>query len=148
MARVKGGVALGLVAAAMLTHVCPAARASDSLADAAQNAVIVVELQNMRVEKTGETYRFVHDRAFIERGGVGVTLTQGQVCFSSGICQGKPVEYRIEANGIYVIKDAELAPLGPEEVFAYTYQGQDDNGHPVYVFFRVTVSGDKYELSP
>ncbi len=109
---------------------------------------VSVELRNVRVEKTAVAFRFLHDRAFIESGGVGVTLTQGQVCFTSGVCNGQPVNYRIEANQSFVRENAVIEPLGPEETFAYTYSGQDDNGHVVYVIFRIVVNGDQYEVTP
>ena len=109
---------------------------------------IAVEIRNMRVEKSATAFRFVHDRAFVESGGVGVTLTQGQVCFSNGLCNGKPVNYRIEAKRDFVLENAVVEPLGPEETFAYTYTGKDDNGHVVYVLFRIVVSGDHYEVTP
>lgn len=109
---------------------------------------VAVEIRNVRVEKTAAAYRFVHDRAFVESGGVGVTLTQGQVCFSNGLCTGKPVNYRIEANREFVYEGAVVEPLGAEESFAYTYSGKDDNGHVVYVLFRIMVSGERYEVTP
>ena len=119
--------------------------------DAAEGGVmgrVAVEIRNMRVEKSANAFRFVHDRAFIETGGVGVTLTQGQVCFSSGQCIGKPVRYRIEAKKEFVFFNAEVEPLGAEEIFAYTYTGKDDNDHPVNVLFRIAVAGDKYQVLP
>jgi len=149
MTGVGRGLAYGVVALGALFGLGAAAAAEGGVpAPSGRNAVIAVELRNMRIEKAGEVYRFVHDRAFVEQAGVGAVITQGQVCFSSGICQGKAVEYRVEPHGVYVITDAVLEPLGPEEQFAYTYQGEDDNGHPVLVIFRVSVKGDKYEMSP
>lgn len=148
MVRGVGIWLLGLAVMFGLQSGLGGALASDDMPQPAASPQIAVELRDMRVEQAGEAYRFVHDRAFIESAGVGVTLTQGQVCFSSGICNGKAVEYRIEPNGTYVIEDAVLQPLTPDEQFAFTYQGEDDNGRPVIVFFRVTVKGDTYEVSP
>ena len=148
MARVKLGLTFGVAATAALILVSHGALASDdSSSEVVKTAQISVELRNMRVVKTGEVYRFTHDRAFIETAGVGATLTQGQVCFLSGLCTGKPIEYRLEPNGEYVIKDAVLEPLGAEEQFAFTYQGEDDNGRAVNLFFRITVKGDSYEMA-
>lgn len=109
---------------------------------------ISVEIRNVRVEKTATSHRFVHDRAFVESGGVGVTLTQGQVCFGSGVCTGKPVKYRVEADKEFVLRNAVVEPLGAKETFAYTYSGKDDNGHAVFVLFRIEVSGEDYEVTP
>lgn len=122
--------------------------AQASAASAGATGHVSVELRNMRVEKTATAYRFVHDRAFVETGGVGVTLTQGQVCFSNGQCTGKPVNYRIEAHKTFVLENAVVEPLGPKETFAYTYLGKDDNGHAIYVLFRIEVSGEDYEVTP
>jgi len=147
MACVKLSLTLGAIAAAAFMLVSPSAFAADApSSDIVKTAQISVELRNMRVEKAGEVYRFTHDRAFVETAGVGATLTQGQVCFLSGLCSGKPIEYRLEAKGEYVIRDAVLEPLGDEEQFAFTYQGEDDNGRAVNLFFRITVKGDSYEI--
>ena len=102
----------------------------------------------MRVEKAGEVYRFTHDRAFVEHGGVGVTLIQAQVCFSSGRCLGQPVDYRIEPNGELVNHDAVVEPVGDHETFAYSYTGEDDNGRRVLVLYQLRVWGDHYEVKP
>ncbi|MSO75089.1 MAG: hypothetical protein EXQ99_08125 [Alphaproteobacteria bacterium] len=137
---------LGVLVAAFAVTFGMGAR-SDA-AEGGATGHVSVEIRNMRVEKPASVYRFVHDRAFVEQGGVGVTLTQGQVCFSSGQCDGKPVQYRIEAKKEFVFFNAKLVPLGAEEIFAYSYTGKDDNGHAVYVLFRVAVSGDKYKVMP
>lgn len=148
MARVKLGLTSGAGVVAALMLAGPSALAAEATsAETVKTAQISVELRNMRVVKTGEVYRFTHDRAFVETAGVGATLTQGQVCFLSGLCTGKPIEYRLEPNGEYVIKDAVLEPLGAEEQFAFTYQGEDDNGRAVNVFFRITVKGDTFEMA-
>lgn len=146
MRHVKLGLALGLIAAAVCLPGRFALGTDDPSPEVVKTARISVELRNVRIEKTGEVYRFTHDRAFVETAGVGATLTQGQVCFLSGLCKGNPVEYRLEPKGEYVIKDAVLQPLGAEEQFAFTYQGEDDNGRAVNLFFRVNVKGDTYEV--
>ncbi len=139
-------IRLGVVLAAFAVALGVGVRAGAAERDA--TASISVEIRNVRVEKTATSHRFVHDRAFVESGGVGVTLTEGQVCFSSGLCNGKPVNYRIEANEAFVLENAVVEPLTPEETFAYTYLGKDDNGHVVYVLFRNTVSGEDHEVTP
>lgn len=142
------GLSKRLGAAVMAWAVVAFAALPSGAAQSAATGRVAIEIRNVRVEKLGQAFRFVHDRAFVERGGVGVTLTQGQVCFSSGLCNGQPVNYRIEANQTYVKEDAIVEPLGPEETFAYTYTGKDDNGHMVYLLFRIKVSGDRFEIMP
>jgi len=124
------------------------ASAPQSPADDNRTGRLSVEIRNMRVEKAGEVFRFTHDRAFIEHGGVGVTLTQAQVCFSSGKCIGQPVDYRIEPNGELVNRDAVVEPVGAQETFAYSYKGEDDKGRPVLVLYEIRVAGDRYEVKP
>lgn len=122
--------------------------APPSPADNGRTSRVSVEIRNMRVEKAGEVFRFTHDRAFVEHGGVGVTLTQAQVCFSSGRCIGQPVNYRIEPNGELVNPDAVVEPVGANETFAYRYSGEDDNGRQVLVLYQILVAGDRYEVKP
>ncbi len=136
------GAVLAVIAAAPLMN---------SSLDAAESGLtgrIGVEVRNVRVERSANAFRFIHDRAFLETGGVGVTLTQGQVCFSNGQCQGKPVQYRIEANREFVFHNAEVEPLGANETFAYIYTGKDDNGHVVETKFRIVVSDDRFLVTP
>jgi hypothetical protein len=124
------------------------ASAPQAPADSGRISQVSVEIRNMRVEKAGEVFRFTHDRAFVEHGGVGVMLTQAQVCFSSGRCIGQPVNYRIEPNGELVNPDAVVEPVGANETFAYRYTGEDDNGRSVLVQYEIRVAGERYEVKP
>ncbi len=111
-------IRLGVVLAAFAVALGVGVGVCAGAAERDPTASISVEIRNVRVEKTATSPRFVHDRAFVESGGVGVTLTEGQVCFSSGLCNGKPVFYRIEAIEAFVLENAVVEPLTPEETVA------------------------------
>lgn len=76
----------------------------------------------------------------METKGVGVTLTQGQLCFQSGGCNSATVNYRINANGAYTWSDNFYTSYSSEK-FTLKYWGTDDHMNLVYVEQSMDVVG-------
>jgi len=89
---------------------------------------------------------YTHTRTFTESNGVGVTLTQGQVCLQSKLeCNPKETaNYRIEANNNLIRENEIFWTSENPDVFTLKYWGVDDNGYSVYVEQIMSVSGTSH----
>ncbi len=84
--------------------------------------------------------RYIHTRTFEETNGVGVTLTEGQLCYQvEGSCNSASVNYRIEGDDELIRTNEWFNTLHDWEKFTLKYWGTDDNGNSVYVEQTVCV---------
>ena len=81
------------------------------------------------------THCYYHTRTFTESNGVGVDLTEGQLCFgSTADCDpAVSVDYRIEGNDQLVHYNKKFWTSYSSDEFILKYWGTDDNGNPIYV---------------
>jgi len=88
---------------------------------------------------------YYYTRTFSESNGVGVTLTNGELCFETlGICNPATINYRIEAGGSLVNSGENFATTYASESFTLTYGGTDDNGNSVSVEAVANVAGSSW----
>jgi hypothetical protein len=160
----SAGFGLGLTAAALGTLLAGGAVAAEDAAPATQAPIarLAVEFRDVEIERVSgedeaggatangvpDLFEFRHRRAFIESGGVGVTLTAGQVCWAADRCLSNAVSYRIDANGTLLVENQLIRATTPQQTFAYTYLGTDDNGHQVELSFKVLIDGPRFEVTP
>ena len=79
-------------------------------------------------------HRFTQTRHFAESAGVGVTLTRGKVCVSSGKeCVEAEVAYRVNAGQKLSLQQHYVATETLPDEAVVEYWGVDDNGNPVSV---------------
>ncbi|RVU35065.1 hypothetical protein EOI86_19760 [Hwanghaeella grinnelliae] len=79
-------------------------------------------------------HRFTQTRHFTESAGVGVTLTRGKVCVSSGKeCVEAEVTYRVDAGKKLSLQQHYVATEALPDDAVVEYWGVDDNGNPVSV---------------
>ena len=79
-------------------------------------------------------HRFTQTRHFVESAGVGVTLTKGKVCVSSGKeCVEAEVTYRVNAGQKLSLQQHYVATETLPDEAVVQYWGVDDNGNPVSV---------------
>ena len=102
---------------------------------------------NVRYQWNAPYHYYYHDRTFTETGGVGVTLTWGELCSSISGCNSATVNYRIEANSQLVLNNQNFHTSFASETFTLTYTGVDDNGNSVSVSEVVVVNGVNW-ISP
>lgn len=84
----------------------------------------------------GVNYTYTHTRTFTESNGVGVNLTEGQICYIAGIPHCDPkgnVNYKIEENSQLVHEGKKFWTNYSQDTFTLKYWGVDDNGYDVYV---------------
>ena len=96
----------------------------------------------------GVNHTYTSTRTFTESGGVGVNLTEGQVCYSIGEPHCDPkgnVNYRIEANGILTQEGKKLWTDKSERRFTLKYWGVDDNEYDVYIEQHMCVQETNFE---
>ena len=101
---------------------------------------------NINYVWTAPNHYYYHDRTFVESGGVGVTLTWGELCSLQSGCNSAVINRRVDANGQYSWSDNFYTNLNSEE-FTLTYTGVDDNGNLISVQGIVEVSGSSW-ISP
>jgi hypothetical protein len=92
-----------------------------------------------------EEHTYYYTRTFTETNGVGVTLTQGQVCSTQGGCDPQvPLNYFINGNGQLIHTNKWFATPYSPNIFTLTYWGTDDNGNPVTLSNSMTVAGSSH----
>ncbi len=95
----------------------------------------------------GVNHTYTHTRTFTESGGVGVTLTEGQICYlqPSFHCDPKgTVNYRIEANNNLIRENEIFWTNYDKDVFTLQYWGTDDNSHNIYLNQSMCVKKNKF----
>jgi len=110
-------------------------------------AVLDLRFSGTVYSKVGIYTHYTHNRTFIETNGVGVTLTQGQVCYLTDPkgCDAKgAVSYRINANSNLIQINKNFDTSYATEKFTLTYWGTDDNGHAITVVQKMCVSGTTF----
>jgi len=97
-------------------------------------------------EDEGWAHHYYHTRTFIESGGVGVTLTEGQVCLQSKLeCNPKvSVNYRIEGNNELIHENKRFWTTASSDIFTLTYWGADDNGYDIMISQRMCVNKENF----
>ena len=101
------------------------------------------------VEIDGQVYSdvhyYYHTRTFEESNGVGVSLTEGQLCYKDETCDPKGnVNYRIEADGELIHTGKKFWTGYNEDSFTLKYWGIDDNGYDVYVEQSMCVNEEDF----
>jgi len=96
---------------------------------------------------SGSTHYYYHTRTFTETNGVGLTLTQGQLCYDKPAyhCDAQgAVNYRINAGSNLIHTNKEFhTPYIPDK-FTLKYWGTDDNGNAVYIEQKMCVNGASF----
>lgn len=92
-------------------------------------------------------HRFTQTRHFVESAGVGVTLTKGKVCVSSGKeCVEAEVTYRVNAGKTLSLQQHYVATEILPDKAVVQYWGVDDNGNPVSVTTDIQLEIPKQEV--
>lgn len=111
-------------------------------------AELSMEISNVNYVWSSPQHYYYHDRVFVESGGVGVTLTWGEICFKSvGACNTATVNYKIEANSNLVLSNRDFYTSAASDIFNMTYTGIDDNGNLVSVSRVMSVSDSSWNFS-
>jgi len=85
---------------------------------------------------------YTHTRTFTESNGVGVNLTEGQLCTAQeGSGEIGTLNYRIDENSELIQEDKKFYSSYSSEVFNLTFWGEDDNNHDIYIEQYMCVSG-------
>jgi hypothetical protein len=93
--------------------------------------------------KDGQDHVYTHKRTFTETNGVGVTLTEGQLCTLSGGCGNKgTVNYIIDNELIHTNK--RFFTNQPSNEFTLKYWGTDELGNDVYIEQKMCVQGNSF----
>ena len=92
-------------------------------------------------------HRFTQTRHFLESAGVGVTLTKGKVCVSSGKeCVEAEVTYRVNAGQKLSLQQHYVATEALPDKAVVQYWGVDDNGNPVSVIADIHLEIPKQDV--
>ncbi|HAT36801.1 MAG TPA: hypothetical protein DCS82_13885 [Rhodospirillaceae bacterium] len=92
------------------------------------------------VERGRNTY--YHNRNYVEKGGVGVTLNRGKVCVENGkICVESAVQYRVEPSATLTQPNHKVATTLDKDNITIEYWGSADNGEPVHIRRVVKTDG-------
>ncbi len=98
-----------------------------------KKAELKLEFTDIEYKKLLKQHTYEHTRLFTETKGVGVTLTNGELCIKSEItCKKAEVNYRIEAGKTFSFQDT-FTTNNNFNSFTLTYDGVDDNGNQLSV---------------
>ncbi|MBU4070094.1 MAG: hypothetical protein KJ646_03880 [Nanoarchaeota archaeon] len=83
-----------------------------------------------------KVHYYNHTRTFTESNGVGVNLTQGQLCYTSlGTCDSSTLvpPYRIDGGEIVLQENKQFWTASNSDVFNLSYWGEDDNEYSISI---------------
>ncbi len=109
--------------------------AEDCTAEVQRHSSLLLRFSGTVTTKTGNQFHYTHIRTFTETGGIGVTLTEGQICYLNGNCDAKgEINYVISKNDNLVQTEREFSTIETSDKFTLKYWGVEEDGStPVYV---------------
>jgi hypothetical protein len=110
-------------------------------------ASLSLDFSNINYAWVDPYHYYYHTRTFTGSNGVGVTLTNGELCAPISGCTPYTFNYRIDAGSSLDLNNQNFRTTAPSSTFTVTYMGTDDNNNPVSVQGIVSVAGSSW-ISP
>jgi hypothetical protein len=121
--------------------------ASAAAGEEAKASKFSLEIDRVRYEMVNGLNKYHHARRYVERGGVGVTLTKGKICYiEQKKCLSALVKYRINAGGMLTQPRHLVSTTLDNETVTVEYWGKDDAGNKIAVKRVFHLSGEDIRI--